>query len=325
MPYQSLGSARIVDKVLTRVAYGFRQSGFVGELIFPLAPVTKRKGKILTFGDEEFFLHEMSRAPGANIREVTSEYGSSDYELKQDAIAEKIPMEHIEEASDLPVNLTKRATMMVMRRLALRLEVDRMALAGNFAAYPTTNRLALAGASQWSDVTSNPEAAIDLAVEAIQDGCGMAPNVGVISLKAFNALKRHPLVRDKYKYVDAKSITKSMVASAFNLSRLEISMAKYKLPSNPTGAKVPVFANSFWMGYSATEAESPLDYNPQPSPNSSIDNPSFGYTYNLENYPIIEQPWYDKSCLSWKITGIADRKPVIAFPTAGYLFSNVAA
>ena len=323
MPYQSLANTRIVDKVLTRVAYGFRQSGFVGDLIFPLAPVTKREGTIMTFGDEEFFLHEMSRTPGGQIQEISTEYGSTRYKLKQDAIAEKIPMENIEEASDLPVNLTTRATTLVMRRLALRLEVDRMALAGNVANYNATNRSILAGASQWSDPTSNPEAAIDAGFEAIQDGSGMAPNVGVISLKAFNALKRHPLVRDKFKYVDADSITTAMVAKAFNLARLEISMAKYKLPSNPA-VKIPVFANSFWMGYVATEPNSPLDYNPQPSPNSSIDTPSFGYTYQLENYPIIEQPWYDRTCNSWKIPGIAERQPTIAFRDAGYLFTNVA-
>jgi hypothetical protein len=324
MPYQSLGSTRIVDKVLTRIAYGFRQSGFVGDLIFPLAPVTKRKGKIIVFGDEEFFLHEMSRAPGANIQEISSDYGSADYLLKQDAIAEKVPVENIEEASDLPIDLLKRGTMMVMRRLALRLEYDRMTLAGNIANYPVTNRVVLAGAAQWSDPTSNPELAIDSAVEAIQDGCGMAPNVGVISLKSFNALKRHPLIRDKYKYVSSDSITKDMVAKAFNLSRLEISMAKYKSPSAPT-VKLPVFNNSFWMGYVSNAADSPLDYNPQPSPSSSIDSPSFGYTYQLENYPIIEQPWYDRTCNSWKIPGIAERMATIAFPSAGYLFTNVAA
>jgi hypothetical protein len=324
MPYPSLGQQRIVDKVLTRIAYGFRQPSFVGDLIFPLAPVTKREGVIIVFGDEEMFLHEMSRLPGGNIQELTSEYGSGRYKLKQDAIAEKLPIENIEEASDLPIDLTKRATMMVMRRLALRLEVDRMAIAGNPLNYSTTNRLTLAGASQWSDPTSNPEAVIDTAVEAIQDGCGMAPNVGVISLRAFNALKRHPLVRDKYKYTDPKSITKQMVAAAFNLSRLEISMAKYKLPSNPA-VRVPVFTNSFWMGYVASEPDSPLNYDPQPSANSSIDTPSFGYTYNLEKYPIIEQPWYDRTCNSWKVPGIADRQPVIAWRDAGYLFNNVAA
>jgi hypothetical protein len=324
MPYQSLGNTRIVDKVLTRVAYGFRQLGFVGDLIFPLAPVSKRKGKILTFGREEFFLHEMGRMPGAQIRQVSSEYGSSDYELKQDAIAEKVPFELIEEASDLPINLTTRATTMVMRRLALRLEVDRMALAGNIASYPVTNRQILAGVSQWSDPTSNPELAIDTAVEVILDGCGMAPNVGIASLKAFNALKRHPLVRDKYKYTNANSITKEMVAKAFNLSRLEISAAKYALPSTPN-TLVPVFNNSFWMGYIAGETDSPIDCNPMPSPNSSIDSPSFGYTYQLENYPNIAQPWYDRTCQSWIIDGIAERKPVIAFSTAGFLFSNVAA
>jgi Phage major capsid protein E len=324
MAYPGLAQQRIVDKVLTRVAYGFRQSGFVGDVIFPLAPVTKREGVIIVFGDEEMFLHEMSRMPGGNIRELTSEYGSGRYKLKQDAIAEKIPIENIEEASDLPINLTTRGTTLVMRRLALRLEVDRMATAANPLNYNTTNRLVLAGASQWSDPTSNPEVAIDLAVETIQDGCGMTPNVGVASLKAFNALKRHPLVRDKYKYTDANSITKAMVAAAFNLSRLEISMAKYKLPSNPN-VRIPVFNNSFWMGYVATEPDSPLNYDPQPSPNSSIDTPSFGYTYNLENYPVIEQPWYDRTCNSWKIPGIADRQPVIAWRDAGYLFSNVTA
>jgi hypothetical protein len=322
MGYQSLGSMRIVDKVLTRVAYGFRQSGFVGDLVFPLAPVTKREGKIIVFGDEEFYLHEMGRAPGANIQELTSEYGSTGYKLKQDAISEKVPIEHIEEASDLPVDLLKRATMLGMRRLALRLEVDRMALLGNPANYAPTNRLALAGAAKWSDPTSDPEADIDGGVEAIQEGSGMAPRVGVISLNSFNALKRHPLVRDKYKYTDARSITKEMVAAAFNLSRLEISMAKYKLPNST--AMVPVFDNSFWLGYVATEPDSPLNYNPQPSPNSSIDTPSFGYTYQLEGYPIVEAPWYDKTCLSWKVPMVAERMPTIAFPNAGYLFTNVA-
>ncbi len=325
MAYQSLQDTRIVDKVLTRLAYGFRQSGFVGDLIFPLAPVTKRKGKIISFGDEEFYLHEMSRNPGGNIQELTTQYGSADYLLKQDAIAEKLPVENIEEASDLPIDLLKRATMMVMRRLALKLEVDRMAIAGDPLQYNVTNRSILAGTGQWSDPTSNPEQAIDAAVEAIQNGSGMAPNVGVISLKAFNALKRHPLVRDKFKYTDASSITKQMIAQAFNLSRLEISMAKYKLPANPAAALTPVFNNSFWLGYVNTEADSPLNYNPQPSPNSSIDSPSFGYTYQLENYPIIEQPWYDRTCNSWKVPGIAERKATVAFRDAGFLFSNVAA
>lgn len=58
------------------------------------------------------------RLPG----QLITEYGSARYKLKQDAIAEKIPMEHIEEAADLPINLTTRATTLVMRRLALRLE-----------------------------------------------------------------------------------------------------------------------------------------------------------------------------------------------------------
>jgi Phage major capsid protein E len=324
MPYQSLGSTRIVDKVLTRVAYGVRQSGFVGDLIFPLAPVTKREGSIVIFGDEEFYLYEMGRNPGDNIQELSTEYGSGRYKLKQDAIAEKIPMENIEEARDLPINLTTRATTLVARRLNLRKEVDQMSLVANPLNYPATNRSILAGVSQWSDPTSNPEASIDTAIEAIQDGCGLAPNVGVISLKAFNALKRHPLIRDKFKYTDSKSITKQMIAGALNLSRLEISMAKFKTPGN-SAVKTPVFANSFWLGYVVGEPDSPLDCNPLPSPNSSIDNPSFGYTYQLENYPIIEQPWYDRTCNSWKVPGIAERKPVIAFPTAGFLFTNVAA
>ncbi len=322
MPYQSLGSTRIVDKVLTRVAYGVRQSGLVGDVIFPLAPVTKREGSIVIFGDEEFFLHEMGRNPGDNIQEVSTEYGSGKYKLKQDAISEKIPIENIEEASDLPIDLTTRATKLVARRLNLGKEVAQMSMVANPLNYPTTNRAILAGVSQWSDPTSNPEAAIDAAFEAIQDGCGLMPNVGVISLRAFNALKRHPLVRDKFKYVDSRSITKQMIAAAFNLSRLEISMAKYKIPGG-SAAKIPVFNNSFWMGYVEGEPDSPLDCNPLPSANSSIDTPSFGYTYQLVNYPIIEQPWYDRTCNSWKVPGVAERKPVIAFPTAGFLFTNV--
>jgi hypothetical protein len=322
MAYPSLQSIRIIDPILTNIAHGFRQPEFVGNLAFPPAPVMKRQGKIIRFNEDEFILHEMRRSPGANIQRVMGGWGNDDYELYQDAIEEKLPIEHLEEASDINIDMQRRSMNKAMRRIMLRLEVDQMTLLGDINQYPATNRLALSGTDRWSDPGSNIEAQIQTAHQAVLDGCGLLANTMILSLSAFFAMARHPLVRDKIKYTSMESVTPTMLAAMWNLRTVAIAAAKYILPN--TTAKVNVFDNRAWIGY-VPEQGVPVLGAVMPTSESSIDTPSFGYTYTLQDYPIAEQPYYEQNTRTWFFPVIAERRPVLTGLGAGYLWTSVTA
>ena len=58
---------------------------------------------------------------------------------------------------------------------------------------------------------------------------------------------------------------------------------------------------------------------------ASMGTPSFGYTYRLNNYPLVEQGYYDKGCRSWLYPTITEDTPVIAGKDAGVLLRTVVA
>jgi hypothetical protein len=326
MPQASLDSMRIVNPILTNVAHGVRQHGFVGQLAFPPTFVDKRKGKIIRFNEDEFYLHEMRRAPGSKILSVSGGYGSDDYELYQDAIEEVLPYEHLEESSGLPFSEQSRRVKMAMRRVGLRLEYDQLSLLGNLAQYPAANRLILAGSSQFSDPTSNIEGTFDTAIEAVENACGALPNTIIFGgRKVFNASKRHPRIRDQYKYVSEKSIDIDMVLKVLGFSRGAIALAKYKDPLNPALGKQPILSNKIWIGYVPDEAAANLYNNTQPSASSDLDQPSFGYTYTLKGGVVAKSPRWSEEDLSWHFPVLADRAPVLTGLGAGFLMDNVTA
>jgi hypothetical protein len=326
MPQPSLGAQRIVDPVLTSVAHGVRQNGFVGSMAFPPVPVDKRKGKIIRFGEDEFYLHEMRRAPGTRILSVAGGYGSDDYELYQDAIEEVLPYEHLEESDLLPFSEKARRIRMAMRRIGIRLEYDQLTLLGDFTQYPITNRLLLSGASQFSDGTSNIEAAFDAAIDAIEAGCGCLPNTIIFGgRKAFNSVKRHPRIRDQYKYVNEKSIDVSMAINVLGFKRGAVALARWKNPLNPAAGKQLILNNKIWIGYVPDSAMTDMYSSVMPSANSDMDEPSFGYTYVLRNGMVARPERWSEEDLSYHFPVIADRAPVLTGMGAGYLFDNVSA
>lgn len=328
MPFPSLAATRVVNPVLTNIAHGYRNGQFVGGLAFPKTFVGKRAGKIIRFNEDELYLHELRRSPGANTKRVSGDWGSDDYELYQDAVEEELPIEHIEESSDLPIDMQRRSINRAMYRIQLRQEFDELALLGSLTSYPAANRITLLGATQWSDtVNSNPEQQVDVAHQAILDACGMFANVGIISLRAFNAYKRHPIIRDKFKYVQKGVITKDMVAAVMGLKRLEIATAKFKSLTNPAAGRQEMFVNSFWMGYNPEFADDNMvDIGrPTPSVNSNIDAPSFGRNYMLKGTLMAEEPYYDRNSSTWYFPVKCDRRPVLTGMGAGYIFTNVSA
>lgn len=53
--------------------------------------------------------------------------------------------------------------------------------------------------------------------------------------------------------------------------------------------------------------------------------PSYGYTYQLNGYPNVEEPYYDRSAKSWIYPVTRAEAPVLAAASAGFLITNAVA
>lgn len=338
MAIMSLDQARINSPILTSMAYGIPIQGLVGKLIMPPVFVPKRKVKVVVFGaNREKYLYATRRAPGDNILRVGTGYGDTEIELFQDAIEGEIPIE-LDEESEGIVDLQVDAVTIVKTALAMRLEADIMNLVNNFAGYPATNRIALTAGTQFSVGTVNPILAFDIANQAVLAGINRLPNTIIYGgLKAFNAVKNNPFIRDQIKYTEGSTINVAMLNGILGYPTGAISIASYVLPTAP-GVSIPFFDNSIWVGYVPGNGASTNPYDVEttliPETTANKRTPAYGYTYTrnaaqvangLDTGLVMQQPYYGNNNRTWYFPGVVDRVPVITGMAAGYLFTNVSA
>lgn len=305
----TLGQARIVDPVLTNVARGFLAQPLAGMALFPPVPVMLAGGNILQFGREEFRQYNLRRAPGADTVLIPIGYAGAPYALVQDALGVPVPREHMRDASRQPgVNLGTIATQKGMRTILLSLELEQAALARNTASYPASNRVALGGGSRWSDAI-DPAISIEAGREAIRAAVGVYPNTAVISARAMAALRRNSFILDRIKYTGRDSVTTELLAQLWELERVVVGRS---LTVDQADVSSDVWGTDAILAYTAIGA---------------VDNaqPSFGFTYQMEGHPLVEQPRWDGSKKSWIYDVTYERVPVVAGGGAGYLIQTAAA
>lgn len=311
MSQMSPSQIRVVDPVLTQVARGYKNAAFVGMGLFPYVPVAVRGGKIITFGKEIFKIYATARAPGANLQRLPIVYGSQSFALSQDALAGAVPYEHMEDASVTPgIDLGTAAVSRVQQVIGLGLEKQHADIARTAASYAASNKITLSGTSQWSDPASTPIAAIETGKDAVRSQTGVKPNTLVLSAAAFKSLKTHASIIDRIKYTSREVATPELLAMLFGLDRVLVGEAVYQ---QNDGTIVDVWGKDAVLAYTNI------------SPLASATEPSYGYTYRLADYPIVEEPYADRDTRSWVYPVIDETDPVIAGADAGYLFINAVA
>ena len=303
--------ARVVAPIMTTVAQGYKNGRMVADFLFPVVPVDQRGGKILEFGKEDFEMYNTARAPGSNTKRVQFGHLGLPYALEQHSLEGKVPLEHLQEANQVPgIDLGRGAVTKTQNIILLTNEYQAATIARTAANYAATNKTVLAGTSRWDDYASgvsDPAADIDTAVEAIRAQVGMRPNTVVLSPKAFKAAKRHPKIIDRVKYTGRDSVTLEMLANLFDVERVVSGDAIY----NASGTMTDVWGKDVVVAYTET---------------ASADDgglPSFGYTYRLRNYPMVESAYMDRGKNSWMYPVNDERSPVIAAAAAGYLIQTV--
>jgi hypothetical protein len=307
--------ARVIDPILSEVARGYTQPDLVGMALFPRVPVMQRGGRIITFNKESFMLYNnIQRAPGQSTKRVQFGYAGSAYALADYSLEGQVPVETEQESDAVPgIDMGARSVNGVQKIIANRLEIAQATLATTAANYAASNKVTLAGTAQWSDLTtgvSDPVKDVTAGKEAIRKLTGKRPNVGVMGAAVFAMVIQHPKIIDRVKYTGRDIATPELLASLFGLKQLLIGDSIY---ADDAGVFSDTWGKDMVLAYTPTANV------------ASQGEPSYGYTYQLESYPLVEEPYYDRNTKSW-IYPVSDScAPVIAGAESGYVIKAAVA
>ncbi len=298
---------RVIDPVLSTVVQGYKNPKVVGFSLFPRVNVQVSGGQIIEFGKEAFVVSNLRRSPGAATKRVNFGYLGKPYSLVQDAIECLVPYEYMRDASIVPgIDLASKALNLGMQKTSLPLEIEQATLACNAANYPAANKITLSGTSKWSDPTCNIGKQIDDGKEAIRAQTGAYPNTIVLSATAFRAAKNNPLVIDRFKYTSKESVTAEMLAGLWELDKVEVGTA---ISSTDGVTTTDVWGNNAVLAY-------------VPQIPTTMEEPSYGYTYVMEGHPFVRSPYQDENIQSWVYGVNYERQAVLSGIVSGYLFIN---
>lgn len=266
MPQPTRGDVHVV-RALTNISVAYMQqaSDFIAPVVFPAIPVQFQSDKYFVFDSVDFRRNNAKpRAPGTESAGggfdiTTATYTAEVYALHQD-IADQI-------RSNSEIDMDRSASEFVAQQLLIQKEVNWMTKYFATGIW-TTDVVGSTDFTQWDDSSSDPEADIDAGKAVIKKTTGLTANTLVVSYETHQALKRHPLVTERFKHTSSDSITAAILARFFEVDRYIIAQASYTTSAEGAAAVV----NAFIAGKNAL-----LCY---VAPNPGIMTPSAGYSFN---------------------------------------------
>lgn len=312
MPQQTPSQARVIDPILTDIARAAAvQSSPVADILFPIVTVGARGGRVISFGNEDFKLISSARAPGANTKRVQFGYASGTYYLTDYSLEGAVPVELLQEGLAVPgISHATVAITKVRNMMALEREKQCADLALNAASYGSNNKLTLTSTDRWdqyAETASDPIADVQAAREAVRSQIGVRPNVLTLGPKVLTALRSHPKILSRLSTAsDRPPATLAQLAALLEIDRVVEGGMVYH---NGT-AFVDIWGTFAHLAYTP------------PASLAEMGSPSFGYTYQLEGYPVAREQYYGDNEKTWYFPVDDARQPVLAGATAGFLFTT---
>lgn len=313
MPQMTPAQARVIDPILTAVAKGYEgPQNLIANILFPRVPVTQRGGTIISFGREQFQIVKSTRAPGSDTKQVEVGYGSDKFALVDRRLIGRLPLQLMQEAQAVP-NLDQGAATVnkVQAMMDLEREVDAAALARASGTYAASNRTGpLSGTNLWTDPASNPYTVIEAGKEAIRKKIGKRPNVLELGPTVLSALRFHPAILDRISTsTDRVPPNLTQLAALLEIERV----VEGEAIQDVNGSFVDVWGNDAILAYVA------------PKSMQEMGSMNYGYTYQLTDYPVVEQPSWDVSKESWLYPVSDASQVVMASADSGYLIRGAVA
>ena len=216
------------SRQLDNISLAYSNENYVAERFFPIVTVKKDTGKITTYAMDNLRIVEALRSIGSKTNEVGHSVSIGDhYVLKEYALMELVPDEHMEQA-EAPIHPKIDATENITERL-LVIKESAMATAVSATATMTSNTT-LSGTDQWSDYTnSDPIGDIKTGKEAVRTASGKKANTLLLSHNAYIELLDHPDIIDRLKYVKVadKDAAKAALARIFDLDEVIVGDAQH--------------------------------------------------------------------------------------------------
>lgn len=217
-----------VDSALTNISIGFLQSAdnFVADKVFPTVPVQYQSDKYYVFARDDFFRDDMKK------RAPATESAGGGYDLTTDSYSADVWSYHKDvddqtrANADPAVDPDTSATEFVTQKALIRRERE---WASKFFTTSVwgTDKVGATDFTRWDDPASDPETDVQDGVETILQNTGFMPNTFVVSFAVHQALKRHPLIKDRFKYTTSESITEAMLARFFEVDRYFVAKGVY--------------------------------------------------------------------------------------------------
>lgn len=252
MPLPTQGSVHI-DAALTNISTAYLQdaSHFVASQVFPTVSVSNKSDKYFTYNKSDFRRNEAkpraagTESAGGGFRMSNDNYSCEDYSFHKD-----VP-DKIRANADAAVNVDADATRFVTESLLIQKEVQ---WATDYFATGIWGTDVTGGTdfTAWDDAASDPETDLDTGRTLILKKTGKMPNTLLVGWSVHLALKRHPLITERYKHTSPDSITTAMIAAFFELDRYLVAKASYdSAAEGATDVDAFILGNHALLCYSA--------------------------------------------------------------------------
>lgn len=303
-----LSHLRGKDEVLTNLATGHMQSGFIGEMIMPVVYADKEGIKVPIFGKGSLVEYETERAVGANSNIIT---------LDKSATLPVVLEEH-----DLAVGVDYReqheswfdehakATRRVVSGVQLRQEAEIARLIQNKSVYANTHHKDFASA-KWTADDSDIQTIIDDAKEKVRLATGVTPKTLVLSGQVYAQIRRNAKLR-------------SLISDNANKPLLNIDTLKELLELDEilvgNAVSAPAInkqTHPIWGNFAS------LIIRPNQIPTGNDEGvPAFGYTFRRRGLPVVDR--YTEVGGKVEYVRYTDiRKSAVVGGACGFLFENV--
>ncbi len=308
------------NPILTNMLLGLGQGTMIAEKLMPRLPQALSSVAIAKMGDEARRRYNLRRAPGTATKQVNIKYDGTVYSVDQYAVEVPIPRELLREADESRrlnvaghLDISQIAMTTVNDILALDYEIEVATLATNPGSYAAGNTLALAGGTKWGAVTGTPVTDGRAGAEIIRKKTGKRPNKLTLSASAFAAVCVNPEVRSYLPSTQMGPATVEQLKVIFNVAEIDVGDASWV---DETDTAQDVWGNNAILAYVPTIAAG--------SAKVSLAEPSFGFTNVIEGHPFAETPRYEAGIKSWVYGATFERRANVAYPGAGFLFTNPA-
>jgi hypothetical protein len=262
-----LQELRVVDPVLTQLAWGYKNAAMVADALFPRVYVDKEGGKIPVFGKEAFREYATLRALRANSNLMPVDARTTiDCVLDEHDLGYPIDRR---EGADSTFDEQKIGQGVVLNAMALQREIRAAALAFAAGNYDATNKITLSGTTQFSHASSTPIVSIEIGKAAIAADIGLEPNVMVMGKTVYNTLSQHTTLLERIKYSQLGVVTIELMKTIFDIPNIFVGSA---IKTSDAGVLSYVWDDSLLLAYVAIASESNAE-------------PSYGYTLTKRGYP----------------------------------------